>query len=436
MKKSETVFNEVIQYVRISEKGDFNEYLTSAETYDITLESLQLLQEAGQNRPYYYDYLDQYFNGPLPQKETDSPPVVAPVLTSPPVVAPVVTSKPPPPLAPPPGQCRNGKSRTVYNHNIIPCKGQLIFEDNFDTLDYTKWQNVVELSSDEFDADFVSFQNNSENLYIEDGILNIVPTLLSDLTRFRGAQFLNLSDCTATVEKLCYRKVERFFILPPIVSAKIQSKNFFTFKYGRVVVTAKVPKGDWLFPLITLEPSTNHYDPSNYHSGQIRIASVRGNELLKYDNEEIGGSVLYGGPIVENDERGRTILRSKKSDELFSNRFHHYEVVWTPRSLRFLVDNKQYGEVKPSDIGYRFSRGGATLAPFDKEFHLSLGLSAGGLADFPDNSLTGPYKKRKPWDNDDPKQEFRFKRKMDEWLSTWDHDSSLKVDSVKVYALE
>lgn len=37
-------------------------------------------------------------------------------------------------------------------------------------------------------------------------------------------------------------------ILPPVISGKVHSATSFSFKYGRVEVIAKVPKGDWIYP--------------------------------------------------------------------------------------------------------------------------------------------------------------------------------------------
>lgn len=56
--------------------------------------------------------------------------------------------------------------------------------------------------------------------------------------------------CTAVVdtEAECKRTAQHFTILPPVVSCKIKTKQTFTFKYGRVEIRAKLPKGDWMFP--------------------------------------------------------------------------------------------------------------------------------------------------------------------------------------------
>lgn len=62
---------------------------------------------------------------------------------------------------------------------------------------------------------------------------------------------LNLqAKCTGTINPNleCIRKTHSFSILPPIVSAKISTKNKFSFMYGKIEIRAKFPKGDWIFP--------------------------------------------------------------------------------------------------------------------------------------------------------------------------------------------
>lgn len=46
----------------------------------------------------------------------------------------------------------------------------------------------------------------------------------------------------------CERQAGLKRVLPPIVTAKFRSKKSFSFKYGRVEIRARLPKGDWLFP--------------------------------------------------------------------------------------------------------------------------------------------------------------------------------------------
>lgn len=37
-------------------------------------------------------------------------------------------------------------------------------------------------------------------------------------------------------------------IIPPIISAKVNTKEKFSFKYGKVEVVAKLPVGNWIYP--------------------------------------------------------------------------------------------------------------------------------------------------------------------------------------------
>lgn len=56
--------------------------------------------------------------------------------------------------------------------------------------------------------------------------------------------------CTSFVDpkQECERHAGLKRILPPVVSAKFRSKKTFNFKYGKVEIRAKLPKGDWIFP--------------------------------------------------------------------------------------------------------------------------------------------------------------------------------------------
>lgn len=61
---------------------------------------------------------------------------------------------------------------------------------------------------------------------------------------------LNFNRCTTLFDpkQECERQAGLKRILPPVVTAKLRSKKSFSFKYGRIEIRAKLPKGDWLFP--------------------------------------------------------------------------------------------------------------------------------------------------------------------------------------------
>lgn len=72
------------------------------------------------------------------------------------------------------------RSATTVGGNPV-CKGELVFEDNFDTLDWTKWNREIRMPLDVDDSEFVSFQRRPENFYVRSGQLHIVPSLLSEM---------------------------------------------------------------------------------------------------------------------------------------------------------------------------------------------------------------------------------------------------------------
>lgn len=54
--------------------------------------------------------------------------------------------------------------------------------------------------------------------------------------------------CTSKISAECERKGKSFHILPPILSARLSTKNTFSFQYGKIEIRAKFPNGDWLYP--------------------------------------------------------------------------------------------------------------------------------------------------------------------------------------------
>lgn len=58
-------------------------------------------------------------------------------------------------------------------------------------------------------------------------------------------------NCRCTGKKStseCEQEAVAYLILPLILSAQLTTKNKFSFKYGKIEVRAKLPKGDWLYP--------------------------------------------------------------------------------------------------------------------------------------------------------------------------------------------
>jgi beta-glucanase (GH16 family) len=90
-----------------------------------------------------------------------------------------------------------------------------------------------------------------------------VPTTTTNSTNITPAQIdngytLNLTkaggdgSCTGTSNSQCsvHSNSTLNVIIPPVRSARINTKGKKSIKYGRVEVVAKMPAGDWLWPAI------------------------------------------------------------------------------------------------------------------------------------------------------------------------------------------
>ncbi len=149
-------------------------------------------------------------------------------------------------------------------------------------------------------------------------------------------------------------------------SGKVQTHNKKDFKYGKVIVRAKVPTGTGLWPAIWMMPTDEEY--GNWPcSGEIDIMEVLGNETNK-----TYGTIHYGSP--HGQKQGSYIL----TDTTFADDFHTFEVDWEPGEFRWYVDgNLFYTE----NNWFSTARGGQEFeypAPFNRYFYLQLNLAVGG----------------------------------------------------------
>uniref|UniRef100_A0A1I8MMH2 Uncharacterized protein n=2 Tax=Musca domestica TaxID=7370 RepID=A0A1I8MMH2_MUSDO len=311
-------------------------------------------------------------------------------------------------------------SQTVVKDLTNICKNQLIFEENFnDTeLDLSKWSfDVRNLLTGRINEEFVLFDTRQENVFINDGILNIKPTFTQANARMAAIDFGTRCTPVENIMKECKSMTQfPFTYVPPINSSNINTKNTFQFKYGRVEIKAKLPKGNWLLPYITLE------NYGSFNKKQMRIAFARGNEQLLTDNpmKDIGGRRLYGG-LVKNIEQHDTDFKELYASEHFGNNFHIYTLVWSNNSISVSVDGRTYGEFH------------SNLDGFNEQFFISLGVSAGGHLEFPD-TLADP--EVKPWKNTSPKAISIFWQNIKDGKFNWTEDSqTMRIDYIKVYAV-
>ncbi|KAK9891860.1 hypothetical protein WA026_017348 [Henosepilachna vigintioctopunctata] len=337
------------------------------------------------------------------------------------------------------------------------CSGDLIFEDNFHTLDLNKWQHEQTLGGGG-NWEFQWYTNNRTISFVEDGILNIKPRLLADDT---GEQFLYSGtldinggspsdECTNPAWYGCLRTGTPTNILNPIKSARIRSLNSFRFKYGTLEAKMKIPSGDWLWPALWLLPHLNQYGgwPA---SGEIDIMESRGNKAYmdrfgKNIGTGLSSSTLHWGTSTETNKYSLTHYE-QSSFEGFDEDWHLFQMEWTPNNITFKIDDDITGVLSPPKGGFwelgKFQKSGlvnpwksgSRMAPFDQEFFIIMNLAVGGVSFFPDDATNAGGK---PWSNQSPKASTDFWAGKQQWLPTWNMDTNKQtflIDYIRVWAL-
>ena len=138
-------------------------------------------------------------------------------------------------------------------------------------------------------------------------------------------------------------------------SARILSKNKFSFKYGKVECRAKLPAGGGTWPAIWMLGDNINTAPWPA-CGEIDIMEHVGNQLNK-----IFGTVHYPGFSGGNAVGGNTMISNVTTE------FHKYGIEWTPAFIKFSVDDVVF-----------FTFTNTSNLPFNQNFFFILNVAMGG----------------------------------------------------------
>lgn len=217
----------------------------------------------------------------------------------------------------------------------------LVWSDEFESTerilpDSTKWN---------YDVGGHGWGNNEKqyykaaslnNSYVENGLLHIVALK----ENFENAEY---------------------------TSAKLITYGKKTAKYGRIEVSAKLPRGKGTWPAIWMLPQTIQTKEEGWPlCGEIDIM-----EHVGKDPDVIHVSLhseLY------NHIKGTQITYFEKLADVF-NVFHEYAIEWTEHYIKFYIDNKLFYESYKGEDGRIPGNEGW---PFDKPYYLILNLAIGG----------------------------------------------------------
>ena len=319
-------------------------------------------------------------------------------------------------------------------------RAELILNEEFDTLNLSLWRHEITLSGGG-NWEFQYYSNDSDNSYVKDGVLFIKPTFLIDdigEANLKSGYTIDLGDdCTDARFYGCSRTSGGGGnYLNPIKSASIRTIKGFSFRYGRVEIRAKLPRGDWLWPAFWLLPRESKYGewPA---SGEIDIMESRGNPpSYAPGGYYTFGSTLHWGPSWDQNMWMKTHA-TKNGTDLTAD-FHTYGFVWNETYMGTYFDSPD-NKVLDFPITESFWElggwssppltnpweGGEDNAPFDTEFFLILQIAVGGTTGyFPDGH-------GKPWSNTSPHSVNEFWDANAQWRPTW--TQPMEVDWVKVW---
>lgn len=233
----------------------------------------------------------------------------------------------------------------------------LIWNDEFagTQLDTNKWnyETGYYISDDPNswgwgNAELAHYTNSAQNVFIQDGKLNLralnePKNFPQDPTRY--AQYS---------------------------SGKLNTKDNFSFQYGRVDIRAKLPTGNGVWPALWMLPEDSAYG-AWAASGEIDIMEAKGRLP-----GTTSGALHFGGQWPVN----RYIAGEYHfpQGQTFANDFHVYSMVWEEDNFKWYVDGKFFFKVS-REQWYSVAAPNNPNAPFDQPFYLIMNLAIGGYFD-------------------------------------------------------
>lgn len=291
-------------------------------------------------------------------------------------------------------------------------------------------------------GEFEETTADEENVFVKDGNLWILPTL-QDASLIENDSLIDLlanGSCTSTVYTDCVAATNttsgNSSIVPPTRSGRITTKGTYSIKYGRVEVTAKTPKGDWLWPAIWMMPVEDTYGawPA---SGEIDLMESRGNNHTYTDGgNNIMSSTLHWGPSQAYDAYWRTNVKHSALHTTFSDKFHKFGLEWSQKYLFTYVNSRlmqvlynnfdtsmwdrgDFPDQSTTDEDYVnvnqvWAETGRDQTPFDQPFYLILNVAVGGT-----NGWFADSTNSKPWLDDSSSAAKDFWEARSKWYPTW-----------------
>lgn len=228
---------------------------------------------------------------------------------------------------------------------------ELVWSDEFNYTgkpDSTKWVNDY------------GFLANQEKQYYTDSIKNVRVEKGHLIIEAHKEKIANKDFKNPAIKGWAKYKAE--IDSAQYTSARIKTEGLAAWQYGRIEVSAKLPKGRGMWPAIWML-SENRKEIGWPESGEIDIM-----EHVGYDNDTIHGTIhtkVYNG--MKGTQKSKTIFIDKPNDK-----FHVFALEWTPEKMDFILDGVVYNHIVNEHKT-------AAEWPFDQKFYLILNVAVGGM---------------------------------------------------------
>ncbi len=144
-------------------------------------------------------------------------------------------------------------------------------------------------------------------------------------------------------------------------SCRLKTQQKFSYQYGRIDVRALLPQGKGVWPAIWML-GDNITQVSWPDCGEIDIM-----EMIGGTENTVHGTAHWEYNGTQASSGGSKTIPS--TDDNLSEAYHVFSVIWDENTLRWLIDDQQYGVL---DIT------GSDMSEFHQPYFLILNLAVGG----------------------------------------------------------
>lgn len=229
----------------------------------------------------------------------------------------------------------------------------LVWSDEFNykgAPDSTKWNYAYGFIANQEEQ---YYTDSLKNARVENGTL-IIETHKETIANkdYNNPELLEKSWMKYAAE----RKTAKY------TSARLTTRDLALWKYGRIEVRAKLPKGLGMWPAIWML-GENKAEVGWPESGEIDIM-----EHVGHNKDSIFGTIHTK---AYNHNRKTEISKSIFIDKPYDN-FNVFALEWTPEKMDFLLNGVVYNQIENEN---------KTTAewPFDQKFYLILNVAVGGM---------------------------------------------------------